>query len=144
MFKEFRDFINRGNVIDLAVAFILGAAFNPIVKSFVNNIIMPPIGLLLGRVDFSNLGFILRDADQYGSVREALDAGAPVIAYGVFLNTIISFLITAFAIFLLLRSYNNMKKRLEQEKVEAPAKPPAPPRQEVLLEEIRDLLAKQG
>lgn len=144
MLKEFRDFINKGNVIDLAVAFILGAAFNPIVQSLVNGIIMPPIGLLLGRVDFSNLGIILSNRDQYDSVAAAVEAGEAVIQYGAFINTIIAFLITAFAVFMIVRAYNNMKARYETKEEEAPAAPPEPSTEEKLLAEIRDLLARQA
>lgn len=144
MLKEFRDFINKGNVIDLAVAFILGAAFNPIIQSLVNGIIMPPIGLLLGRVDFSNLGIILSNRDQYDSVAAAVEAGEAVIQYGAFINTIIAFLITAFAVFMIVRAYNNMKARYETAEEEAPEAPPEPSTEEKLLAEIRDLLARQA
>ena len=147
MLKEFQTFIQRGNVVELAVAFVLGAAFNPIVQSLVNNIIMPPIGLLLGRVDFSELGIILTNNfnDSYATTSDAIAAGEAVIAYGLFLNTVISFLITAFAVFLLVRSYNQMQARFEKKQEAAAAEAPAePPREQVLLEEIRDLLAKQG
>lgn len=148
MFREFRKFIQRGNVVELAVAFVLGAAFNPIVRSLVDNVIMPPIGLLLGRIDFSELGIVLthRFADTYPTTSAAIEAGEAVIAYGLFLNTVVSFLITAFAVFLLVRAYNQMQARLEREAAgeqpAEPVEPPAPPRQEVLLEEIRDLLAR--
>jgi large conductance mechanosensitive channel len=144
MLKAFQDFINKGNVIDLAVAFIMGAAFNPIVQSLVNGIIMPPIGLLLGRVDFGNLGVVLTNADQYDSVAAAVEAGEAVIQYGAFINTIISFVITAFAVFLLIRAYNNLKERRAKEEEAAPPAPPEPSTEEKLLTEIRDLLAKQG
>lgn len=143
MLREFRDFINRGNVIDLAVGVIIGAAFSPIVRSLVDHVVMPPIGLLLGGVDFSNLGIILRDADQYDSVQSALDAGAPVIAYGLFVNAIVQFLITAFVLFLFVRFYSRAKKRWERKQEEAPEEAPAIPRQEALLAEIRDLLAQR-
>ena len=147
MLKEFQTFIQRGNVVELAVAFVLGAAFNPIVQSLVNNIIMPPIGLLLGRVDFSELGIILTNNfnDSYATTSDAIAAGEAVIAYGLFLNTIVSFVITAFAVFLLVRSYNRMQARFEKKKEEAAAEeaPAEPPREQVLLEEIRDLLAQQ-
>ncbi len=143
MLRDFRDFINRGNVIDLAVAVVIGAAFGAITKSFVDHIIMPPIGLLLGGVDFADLGIILRDAGQYDSVAAALEAGAPAIQYGAFINTLINFLIIAFAVFIAVRSYSNMKKRYEKPEEPAEEAPTAPPREEVLLEEIRDLLSKQ-
>jgi large conductance mechanosensitive channel len=109
MLKEFKDFIARGNVIDLAVAVIMGAAFGPIVSSAVNDIIMPPIGLLLGHVDFKDLFVTLSD-ESYATLAAAKAAGAPVIAYGSFLNTIVNFLIVSFAIFLLLKQVNRLKK----------------------------------
>lgn len=150
MLSEFRKFVERGNVFDLAIAFILGAAFNPIVRSLVDHVIMPPIGLLLGRVDFSELGIVLthRFADSYATAGAAMEAGEAVIAYGLFINTIIGFLITAFAVFFLVRGYNHLQESLErkaeEEQAAAPAEPAAPPRQEVLLEEIRDLLADRA
>ena len=109
MFKEFKEFIARGNVIDLAVAVVMGAAFGPIVTSAVNDIIMPPIGLLMGGMDFKDL-FISLKGVAYPSLAAAKAAGAPVIAYGNFLNTVINFLIVSFAIFLLVKSVNRMKK----------------------------------
>ena len=150
MFDEFRKFIQRGNVVELAIAFILGAAFNPIVQSLVNNVVMPPIGLVLGRIDFSELGIVLTHqfAPSYETVSAAIEAGEAVIAYGLFLNTIVSFLITSFVVFLLVRAYNGMQERMERrrhdETPEEPVEPAGPPRQEVLLEEIRDLLASPG
>lgn len=112
MIKEFKEFIMRGNVLDLAVAVIIGAAFGSIVTSFVNDIIMPPIGLLLGNVDFSNL-FINLSATPYQSLAEAQNAGAPTINYGLFLNTIINFLIIALAIFLMIKAANRFQKPKE-------------------------------
>ena len=109
MFKEFRDFVMRGNVLDLAVAVIIGAAFGKIITSFVNDVLMPPIGLLLGGVDFSNL-FIALDRKTYESLEAAQAAGAATINYGVFLNTVIDFLIVALVIFLIIRTANRMKK----------------------------------
>jgi large conductance mechanosensitive channel len=114
MIKEFRDFVARGNVIDLAVAVIIGAAFGKIVTSLVEGIIMPPIGLLLGKVDFSNL-FIDLSGTHPATVAEAKTKAAPVIAYGAFLNDVIGFLIVAFVIFLIVSQINKRKK------VEAPA-----------------------
>lgn len=108
MLKEFRAFILRGNVIDLAVAVIIGAAFGKIITSFTNDIIMPPIGLLLGGVNFTDL-FIPLDGNQYASLAVAQAAGAPTINYGVFINTIIDFLIIAFVIFMVVRQMNRMK-----------------------------------
>lgn len=140
MIKEFREFISRGNVLDLAVAVIIGGAFGAITTSLVNQVIMPVIGLVLGGVDFSNLGIILRDRDLYGSVADAVAAGAPVIQYGAFINTVINFLIIAFVLFLIIRSFNELKRRTEKPVEEAPAEVP---REEQLLTEIRDLLAKR-
>jgi len=116
MLKEFKDFIMRGNVLDLAVAVIIGAAFGAIVVSFVKDILMPPIGLLLGNVDFSNL-FLSLKGESYPSLAAAQAAGAPTLNYGLFINTIINFLIVAFAIFMVVRVANRMKKP------EAPAAP---------------------
>lgn len=144
MLKEFRDFINRGNVIDLAVAVIIGGAFGQITTSLVNQVIMPPLGLLIGGVDFGNLGFILTDAAQYASVAEAVEAGAPVIQIGAFLNTLINFLIVAFVIFMVVRAYNQMQKRFVKDVAEAPAPAEAPPADVQLLTEIRDLLKQRA
>ncbi|MGE5301170.1 MAG: large-conductance mechanosensitive channel protein MscL [Acidobacteriota bacterium] len=116
MFKEFKEFALRGNVVDMAVGIIIGAAFGTIVNSLVADIIMPPIGLLLGDVDFTNLFAVLREgkvAGPYVSLAAAKAAGAVTLSYGVFINTIISFLIVAFAIFLLIRSLNKLKRQQE-------------------------------
>lgn len=137
MLNEFKKFAMRGNVVDLAVGFILGGAFSTIVSSFVNDILMPPIGLLMGGVDFTNL-FIALDGVEYASRAAAAEAGAATINYGVFINAVISFVIVAFALFLLIRGMN----RLQAKEEAAPSEPPAPPRSEALLEEIRDLLKK--
>lgn len=139
MLQEFKDFINRGNVMELAVGLIMGAAFGAVVKSFVNEIVMPVVGVLLGGTDFSNYYIQLTGEGNFASLEAAREAGAAVVAYGQFLNVLITFIITAFVIFLIVRSYNRMKKKEE----EAPKTPPAPAREEVLLEEIRDLLAKK-
>jgi large conductance mechanosensitive channel len=109
MLKEFKAFAMRGPVLDLAIGFILGAAFGKIVTSMVNDIVMPPIGLLLGHVDFSNL-FINLSGTHYGSLADAKKAGAAVMSYGVFLNTVIEFLIIAFVIFLLVKAINRMQR----------------------------------
>jgi large conductance mechanosensitive channel len=135
--KEFRAFAMRGNVIDLAVGVVIGAAFGKIVSSFVEDILMPPLGLLLGKVDFSNL-FINLSGTVYASLADAKKAGVPTLNYGLFLNTVVNFLIIAFAIFLLIQQVNRLQK-----KEMAPSEPPAPPppsNEEVLLAEIRDLL----
>lgn len=109
MLDEFKKFILRGNVLDLAIGIIIGAAFGRIVTSFVNDILMPPIGMLLGGADFANLFYSL-DGQTYASLAAAQEAGAPTINYGLFLNTLIDFLIIAFAIFLLIRAINRMQK----------------------------------
>lgn len=122
MWKEFKEFAMRGNVIDMAVGIIIGAAFGTIVKSLVSDIIMPPIGLLLGNVDFSNLFLTIKEgaiAGPYATVDAAQKAGAVTLNYGVFINTVISFLIVAFSIFIIIKSLNKMKKKQE----EAPAQP---------------------
>ncbi|KPP81182.1 MAG: large conductance mechanosensitive channel MscL [Oceanicaulis sp. HLUCCA04] len=138
MLNEFKKFAMRGNVVDLAVGFILGGAFSTIVSSFVNDILMPPIGLVLGGVDFSEL-FVALDGVDYASRAAAAEAGAATINYGVFINALISFIIVAFALFLLIKGMNTM---MDRKKDDVPAEPPAKPRSEELLEEIRDLLKK--
>ena len=139
MLKEFREFAVRGNVVDMAVGIIIGAAFGKIVESLVKDLIMPPIGLLLGKVDFTNLFVVLKQGAQAGpylSVEAAQKAGAVTFNYGVFINTLISFVIVAFAVFLLIRAINKLKRQEE-------AKPTAaPPEEIVLLREIRDSLKK--
>jgi large conductance mechanosensitive channel len=123
MLKEFREFALRGNVVDLAIGVIIGAAFGKIVTSFVNDILMPPLGLLLGRVDFSNL-FINLSSQHYQTLAEAKQAGAATLNYGAFINTVIDFTIVAFAIFLLIQQVNRLTRR---EKVaEAPTTKPCP------------------
>ena len=109
MWKEFREFAARGNVIDLAVGVIIGAAFGKIITSLVNDIVMPPIGMALGRVDFKNM-FVALNGQPYATVADAQKAGAPTSNYGVFLNTILEFLIVAFVVFLLVRQINRMKR----------------------------------
>ena len=135
MLKEFREFIERGNVIEFAVAFILGLAFNAIVKSLVNDMIMPVVGLITGGADFTNR-FIVLGSGSFDTLAAAQEAGVATLNYGVFINTVIEFIIIAFVLFMMVRTYNRFRRKQE----EAPAEPPAPPRQEVLLEEIRDAL----
>jgi large conductance mechanosensitive channel len=117
MLKEFKEFAMRGNVVDMAVGIIIGAAFGTIVKSLVSDVIMPPIGLALGNVDFSNLFIILKHgaemAGPYASLADAQTAGAVTLNYGTFINTIISFIIVAFAVFMLIRSINKLKRKEE-------------------------------
>ena len=135
--KEFKDFVMRGNVVDMAVGIIIGVAFGAIVNSLVTDVLMPPIGLLMGGLDFSSLYIALSSAD-YATMAEAEAAGAPIIRYGLFINQVINFLIVAFAIFILIKQINRFKKKEEA----APAAPPPPPQDVVLLTEIRDLLKK--
>lgn len=129
--SEFKAFAVKGNVVDMAVGIIIGAAFGKIVSSFVGDVIMPPLGLLIGGVDFSDLAITLRAAQG--------DTPAVLLAYGKFIQTVVDFLIVAFAIFMGVKAIN----RLKHEQAKAPAAPPAPTKQEVLLGEIRDLLKEQ-
>lgn len=135
MLKEFKEFAVRGNVMDMAVGIIIGAAFGRIVGSLVSDIIMPPIGKMLGQVDFSNL-YINLSGVEYASLAEAREAGAATLNYGLFFNTVIEFAIVAFAVFLVVKQVN----RLRREPEPAPAAPPAPTKDQELLGEIRDLL----
>ena len=142
MLKEFKEFAVKGNVLDMAVGIIIGAAFGTIVKSLVDDILMPPIGLLLGGVDFTDLFISLKVGSipgPYATLAAAREAGAVTINYGVFINGLISFLIVAFAVFLIVKSFNKLKAKEEA----APATPPPPPEpssEEKLLAEIRDIL----
>ncbi|MAB00492.1 MAG: large conductance mechanosensitive channel protein MscL [Stappia sp.] len=139
MLAEFKKFALKGNMLDMAVGIIIGAAFSAIVSSLVDDILMPPIGLLLGGVDFSDLFVVLKSgtpAGPYATVAAATEAGAVTWNVGLFVNAIIKFAIVAFALFMVVRGIN----RLRQEKEAAPATPPAPSKEEVLLTEIRDLL----
>lgn len=136
MWSEFREFAMRGNVIDLAVGIILGAAFTTIVNSLVNDLIMPPLGLLIGGIDFSSF-FVTLKGGSYPTIEAAKAAGAVTINYGLFVNAVIRFVIVAFAIFILVKQINRLKR---EEPAAEPAPPPELPRQEVLLTEIRDLL----
>ena len=131
MMKEFKEFAVKGNVVDMAVGIVIGAAFGKIVSSFVGDVIMPPIGVLLGGVDFSNLAFTVKEA--------AADLPAVVISYGKFVQTVIDFTIIAFAIFIAVKVINSLKRKEE----EVPEAPPEPSAQEVLLTEIRDLLKER-
>lgn len=125
MFKEFKEFAMRGNVVDMAVGIIIGAAFGTIVKSLVSDVIMPPIGLLLGGVDFSNLFFVIKEGTVPGpfdTLQQAQEGGAVTVNYGTFINTIISFLIVAWAIFVLVKGMNNLKKKEAEVPAEATTK----------------------
>lgn len=135
--KEFKEFVMRGNVVDLAVGVIIGAAFGKIVDSLVKDIIMPPLGMLLGGVDFRHL-YINLGKQSYATLAEAEQAGAPLIKYGAFINTLVDFLIVAFAIFVAIKAINRLKRTPPP----APAEPPPPPEDILLLREIRDSLKK--
>ena len=139
MFKEFKEFAMKGSVVDLAVGVIIGGAFGTIVTSLVNDVLMPPIGLLVGGVDFSNLFAVLKEGTKapgpYPSLAAAKAAGAVTLNFGVFITAVINFLIVAAAIFVMIKAINRLRRQHE-----TPAVPPPPPRQEVLLEEIRDAL----
>ena len=131
MLKEFREFAMRGNVMDMAVGIIIGGAFGKIISSLVNDVLMPPIGMLIGGMDFTKLGITLRAAEG--------DAAAVMLKYGMFIQQVVDFIIIALVIFMMVKAMNSMRKKEEA----APAAPAPPPRQEVLLEEIRDLLRKK-
>ena len=139
MLKEFREFALKGNVLDMAVGIIIGGAFGTIIQSLVKDVLMPPIGLLLGGIDFSTFFLTLKQgsrAGPYANLAAAQGAGAVSINVGLFINAVISFLIVAWAVFMLVKAFNAAKKK----EPAAPAAPPEPPRQEILLAEIRDLL----
>ena len=141
MLNEFKEFAMKGNVVDMAVGIIIGAAFGTIVKSLVDDVLMPPIGLMLGDIDFANLFVVLKEGatpGPYETVALAAEAGAVTMNWGVLINNIISFIIVALAVFFVIRSINKMRK--EQE--EAPEAPPEPSNEEKLLTEIRDLLKR--
>lgn len=137
MLGEFRDFAMRGNVVDMAVGVIIGGAFGKIVTTLVDKVMMPPIGYATGGVDFKDKSFTLVKAGDAGAKSDV------VIGWGAFVNDVIQFLIVAFCLFLVIKVMNEAKKRFEKEKVAAPAAPAAPPKSELLLAEIRDLLAKR-
>ena len=131
MMKEFRDFAMRGNVVDMAIGIVIGGAFGKIVTSFLNDVLMPPIGMAIGGVDFSDLALTLKEA--------AGEAEAVTLNYGAFIQTVLDFVIIAFAIFMVVKAMNNLKKKEEA----APPPPPKPSAEETLLTEIRDLLKKE-
>ena len=141
MFKEFRDFAMRGNVLDMAVGIIIGVAFGRVIDSMVKDLIMPPVGMLLGKVDFANLFVVLHAGDTPGpylTVEAAQKAGAVTLNYGLFTNHVVSFVLVAFAVYLLVRSLNKLRRQQE----EAPKEVPPPPEDVVLLREIRDALTR--
>jgi len=138
MLKEFKEFAMRGNVVDMAVGIIIGAAFGRIVSSFVNDVIMPPLGLLIGNVDFSNL-FVNLSGEAYATIAAAEEAGAPILKYGVFIQTVLDFVIVAFAIFMAVKAMNRLKR---QEEAAPPPRPPEPSAEVKLLTEIRDALKR--
>lgn len=146
MLKEFREFAIKGNMVDMAVGIILGGAFGGVVQALVNSILMPPIGLLVGGADFSNLFVVLREGAEvkgpYASLEAASKAGATVIAYGAFVTTLINFLIVAFAVFLLVKAINALRRQKDSQPAESVAAP-EPTTEEKLLTEIRDLLARE-
>jgi len=143
MLKEFKTFAMKGNVLDLAVAVIIGGAFGKIITSFVNDVLMPPIGLLLGNTDFSKLRIILKEgSDAVMNGDQVITPAVTEVAvkYGAFVNTILDFIIVAFSIFMVIKAYNRMKKK---EEAAPPPAPPAPSKEEVLLTEIRDILKEK-
>ena len=144
MFKEFREFAMKGSVLDMAIGIIIGGAFSPIVKSLVDDVLMPPVGMLLGGVDFANLFVVLQEGSEAGpfsTLEAAQEAGAVTINYGLFINSIITFVIVAFAVFMMVRTINRWKREDESE---AEAEPAAPAEDIVLLTEIRDALRTGG
>jgi large conductance mechanosensitive channel len=139
MLKEFKEFALRGNVVDMAVGIIIGAAFSTIVKSLVDDILMPPIGIATGGIDFSNM-FVALNGEDYASLAQAKQAGAATMNFGVFANNVISFLIVAIVLFLVVKGMNELRRRQE----EAPATEPPPSQEVQLLQEIRDALVAEN
>ncbi|MEP7304819.1 MAG: large-conductance mechanosensitive channel protein MscL [Acidobacteriota bacterium] len=142
MLKEFKEFAMRGNVVDMGVGLVIGAAFGAIIASFVGDVLMPMLGLLLGGSDFSNLFVVLKEGTPpgpYASVAAVKAAGGVALGYGLFVNTVVNFVIIAFALFLVIKAMNATKR----EQVKAPPAPPVPTKEETLLAEIRDLLARR-
>ncbi len=139
MLKEFKEFALRGNVVDMAVGIIIGAAFTTIVRSMVDDIIMPPIGVVTGGVDFSNM-FVALNSEHYDSLAQARQAGAPTVNFGVFINNLISFMIVAFVLFMSIKGMNQLRRKQEEE----PASEPPPSQEVQLLQQIRDALVAGG
>ena len=138
MLQEFKEFALRGNVVDMAVGIIIGAAFSTIVRSLVDDVVMPPLGVVTGGVDFSNM-FVALDGKSYASLAQAREAGAPVIAFGVFINNVISFALVAFVLFMVIKAMNQLRRKQQEE----PASEPPPSREVELLQDIRDALVKR-
>jgi len=144
MLKEFKDFAMKGNFVDMAIGIVIGAAFGTIVKSFVNDIIMPVVGFLTGGVDFSNMFAVIKEGAEgvtYSTVEAAAEAGAVTINYGQFINSVVTFLIVAFALFMVVKGMNKAKEAAAKEEAEEAAKPAEPSDEAKLLTEIRDALA---
>jgi large conductance mechanosensitive channel len=145
MLNEFKEFAAKGNMLDMAVGIVIGAAFATIIGSLVNDIIMPPIGLALGGVDFSEFFRVLKAGDPagpYATLAAAQEAGAVTLNWGIFVNSLITFLIVAFALFMVIKGFNRMKR--EEEETPEPEAPPEPSAEETLLAEIRDILRAQA
>jgi large conductance mechanosensitive channel len=145
MLKEFKEFAAKGNMLDMAVGIVIGAAFATIIGSLVNDIIMPMVGLAIGGVDFSEFFAVLREGDPagpYGTLAAAQEAGAVTVNWGIFVNSLITFLIVAFALFMVIKGFNKMKR--EEEEAPQPETPPEPTAEETLLTEIRDILKAQA
>jgi len=143
--KEFKEFAAKGNMLDMAVGIVIGAAFATIIGSLVSDIIMPPIGLALGGVDFAEFFAVLREGDPagpYATLAAAQEAGAVTMNWGIFVNSLITFLIVAFALFMVIKGFNKMKR--EEEEAPEPEAPPEPTAEETLLTEIRDILKTQA
>jgi large conductance mechanosensitive channel len=141
MLNEFKQFALRGNVLDMAIGIVIGVAFGAIVSSLVDDIIMPPIGLVLGGMDFSSLFVVLRGEGDFNTIEQAKEAGAVTWNIGLFINAVVKFVIIALALFLVVKVFNTLRRK--QDVAPAPEAPVTPPRSELLLEEIRDLLAKR-
>ena len=145
MLKEFKEFAAKGNMLDMAVGIVIGAAFATIIGSLVNDIIMPMVGLAIGGVDFSEFFAVLREGDPagpYATLAAAKEAGAVTVNWGIFVNSLITFLIVAFALFMVIKGFNKMKR--EEEEAPEPEAPPEPTAEETLLTEIRDILKAQA
>ncbi len=145
MLNEFKEFAVKGNMLDMAVGIIIGAAFGTVVTSLVNDVVMPPVGMLLGGVDFAEMFMILQDntgGAPYATLAAAQEAGAITLNYGLFFNAIVSFMIVAFAVFMLVKNFNKLKR--EQEAPAEPEAPPAPSDEVQLLTQIRDFLGKSA